>query len=41
MPEHVPGRRTPGLGVLGRVLGVLHVVVIVIIIVLLFERAWG
>ena len=33
MPEHVPGRRTSGLGVLDRVLGVLHVVVGVIIVV--------
>ena len=29
MPEHVPGRRTSGIGVLGRVLGVLHVIVMV------------
>ena len=29
MPEHFPGRRTSGLGVLDRVLGVCYVVVII------------
>ena len=42
MPEHVPGRRTSGLGVLDRVLGVLHVIVIVVanvVVNVVVERA--
>ena len=32
VPEHVPGRRTSGLGVLSRVLDVLHIIIVIIII---------